>query len=326
MRFALSAEHQQFATVLDTLLRDGEARSAARRWADGDAAPGLALWKQLAELGVTALAVPEAAGGAGAHPVDLVVAFEQLGRHAMPGPLVESIAAVPLVLAELGEHDRLAGLAEGELLASLVAPPRLPFAVDADVAGLVLRVDPDGSVGLAEQPGEQLRSIDPARRLFRPASVRPLGTAAPEALARAFELGTLACSAQLVGAGAGLLAAAVEHARTREQFGRPIGEFQAVAHQLADVHVALELARPLLYAAALSIADRTDAVARDVSAAKVASGRAARLAARASLQVHGALGYTREHDVSLWLAKVRALDASWGTPAVHRARVREALQ
>jgi hypothetical protein len=91
------------------------------------------------------------------------------------------------------------------------------------------------------------------------------------------------------------------------------------------VQVGLEVARPLVYAAALAWADEAGTAARDVSAAKIAAGQAAHRAARAALQVHGALGYTREHDVSLWLPKVRALDACWGTRAMHRARVRESL-
>jgi alkylation response protein AidB-like acyl-CoA dehydrogenase len=136
----------------------------------------------------------------------------------------------------------------------------------------------------------------------------------------------LACAAQLVGLGTGLLEMAVAHAGRREQFGQPIGAFQAVAHQLADVHVGLELARPLLHGAAVALGARSGTAVRDVSAAKVAAGTAAYRAARTALQVHGALGYTLEHDVAFWLTKARALVSAWGTPAVHRARVREALR
>jgi hypothetical protein len=105
----------------------------------------------------------------------------------------------------------------------------------------------------------------------------------------------------------------VAYAKQRSQFGRPIGAFQAVKHQLADVHVGLELARPLVHGAALS--------AIPVSAAKIAAADAAYRAARCALQVHGAIGYTAEYDLSLWLTKVRALQSTWGTSAVHRARL-----
>jgi hypothetical protein len=324
MRFVLSTEQAQFAAALRESLADADTPAAARAWATGDPAPGLAVWKRLAGLGVTALAVPESAGGLGAHPVDVVVAFEALGRAAMPGPVIESLAVAPALLAGTGTGaEWLAGLASGELLASVAAPPHVPLALDADVAGLVLELT-GGAVRTAEV-ADPVESIDPARRLFRVRPARSLVEHAPAAVARAFDLGVLACAAQLVGAGEGLLAAAVSHARTREQFGRPIGEFQAVAHRLADVLVGLETARPLVHAAALAWADDSPTAVRDVSAAKVAAGRAGYRAARAALQVHGALGYTREHDVSLWLPKVRALDSAWGTPAVHRARLRAAL-
>ncbi|MGH3410482.1 MAG: acyl-CoA dehydrogenase family protein, partial [Streptosporangiaceae bacterium] len=125
--------------------------------------------------------------------------------------------------------------------------------------------------------------------------------------------------------GRALLEASVRHARVRVQFGQPVGAFQAVQHRLADVAIGLEFARPLLDAAACALADRQPAAARDVSAAKVACADAAHQAARAALQVHGAIGYTQEHDLSLWLTKVRALIPAWGTQAQHRAEVIAAL-
>jgi len=117
----------------------------------------------------------------------------------------------------------------------------------------------------------------------------------------------------------------VRHVRVRTQFGRPVGAFQAVKHKLADVAIGLEFARPLLDAAAVALGEDADTAGRDVSAAKVACGDAAYLAARTALQVHGAIGYTEEHDVSLWLTKIRALLPTWGTQAHHRARVLAAL-
>jgi alkylation response protein AidB-like acyl-CoA dehydrogenase len=144
-------------------------------------------------------------------------------------------------------------------------------------------------------------------------------------LARAISYGTLASAAQLLGSGRALLDISVGYARQREQFSRPIGAFQAVKHQLADVLIGLEFARPLLYAAAISLRGDAPTAARDISAARVACADAARRAARTALQVHGAIGYTQECDVSLWLAKIRALSATWGSQAEHRAIVLAAL-
>jgi alkylation response protein AidB-like acyl-CoA dehydrogenase len=98
-----------------------------------------------------------------------------------------------------------------------------------------------------------------------------------------------------------------------------IGSYQAIKHKLADVHIAIELARPLVYGAALTLTPR------DVSAAKAAASEAGLLAARAALQTHGAIGFTQEHDLSLWLLRVQALRSAWGTPEEHRRRVLEAL-
>jgi len=136
---------------------------------------------------------------------------------------------------------------------------------------------------------------------------------AASAVAHAWNLGAVASSAQLLGAGRALLEASVRHVSVRAQFGQPVGTFQAVKHKLADVAIALEFARPLLDAAAAAITDGAATAPRDVSAAKVACADAATLAARAALQVHGAIGYTAEHDLSLWLTKVRALTPGWGT-------------
>ena len=117
----------------------------------------------------------------------------------------------------------------------------------------------------------------------------------------------------------------VEYAKQRSQFGRLVGSYQAIKHKLADAHIACELARPLLYGAALALAEQSPDTARDVSAAKAAAADAALLCARAALQTHGAIGYTTEHDLSQWLLRVQALRSAWGDPTFHRRRVLEAL-
>lgn len=336
MTFALSAEQRDFGAALHELLTDADVPAAARAWATADHAPGLAIWRSLSKAGVTALAVPASFGGLGAHPVDLVVACEELGHHPLPGPVAESVAAVPQLLSALVRPGQphagqagewLAALAAGEMIATLAMPPQLPYALDADVAGLVLVVDAwTGAVWRASAQG-RLESTDRARRLFEvgPAQALASGPAIGPAVARAISYGTLASAAQLLGAGRALLEATISYARQREQFGRPIGAFQAVKHALADVLIGLEFARPLLYAAAIALGDDAPVTARDISAARVACADAALRAGRTALQVHGAIGYTQECDVSLWLAKVRALAATWGSQAEHRAVILAAL-
>jgi alkylation response protein AidB-like acyl-CoA dehydrogenase len=221
----------------------------------------------------------------------------------------------------LVEDERAAALACGELIATIGLPPQVPRAVDADSAGLVLLADPSGRVSEADAR-RQHESVDPSRRLF---DITAAGTGWDADVGRAYEFGVLGTAAQLIGAAQALLDAAVDYAKQRAQFGRVIGSYQAIKHKLADVHIAVELARPLIYGAALSLADTSPDTARDVSAAKAAAADAALLAARSALQTHGAIGFTAEHDLSLWLLRVQALRSAWGDPATHRRRVLEAL-
>ncbi|NVI87675.1 acyl-CoA dehydrogenase family protein [Actinomadura sp. BRA 177] len=299
MRFVLDAEQRMFGETLRRLLADAGTAKIARAWAAGDAGPGRALWTAVAEAGVFAVAVPEEFGGVGLLPVELAVAAEELGRAAAPGPYVETLAAAEL----LGESPWLSRIAEGEALVSLA----VPHAVDADVTDLVLTLD-----GVERKAGEALVSLDPARRLFR-----------VEGGGGFTDFGALLCAAQQVGVGQALLDVSVEYAKTRQQFGRPIGEYQAIKHHLASAMVELEFARPLVYGAALSYG--TADFARDVSAAKVAASEASYGLAKTALQVHGAIGYTDEYDPSLWIRKARALYSAWGSVAEHRARVIAAL-
>jgi alkylation response protein AidB-like acyl-CoA dehydrogenase len=241
------------------------------------------------------------------------------------------MVAVPALLVELGDEELsarwLPALAAGDAVATLAYPPYLPHALDADLADPALLVA-DDALRLAAPHGTPLTSVDPTRRLFpvHPAQVLAAEPAVAAAAERAFDLGALACAAQLLGAGRALLERATGYAGQRRQFGRPIGQFQAIKHGLADVLVGLELARPLLYGAALAVAARSATAGRDVSAAKVAAGQAAYRAARTGLQVHGAVGYTREYDLGRWLTKVRALLSAWGTAGVHRSRVAATLE
>ncbi|MEU8656334.1 acyl-CoA dehydrogenase family protein [Actinoplanes philippinensis] len=408
MRLTPSAEQRRFTEVLETLLTRADVPAVASARAAGDPGPLRRLWSSLGDAGVTGLLVPERFGGHEAGVDDLVVVGEMLGRHAVPGPVAESIAAAPTLLAS---GRRLPELADGRIIASVAAPPSLPFAADGDVADLLLLTD--NQVVRLASPGPVRDSLDPSRRLVEALPGEIAEETAP--IARALDLGTLACAAQLLGAGEALLSMTVGHARTRTQFGHPIGSFQAIRHQLADVAVALSFARPLLYAAAVALTapdpaeptppvaptpsrstipspaitpspattsgrsptsagpattpgvapaflspsdfahallppaaasrsadspvERAGAVpgfsggtarwstavptsaARDVSAAKIACGEAALLAARTALQVHGAIGYTREHDLGRYLTRVRALHLSWGTADWHRRRI-----
>lgn len=284
MKFELTDEQVGFAEAITDLMRSANSVVIARAWAAGDTTAGRDLWKRLADLGLTALVVPEDEGGLGGTLVDLVVAFEVLGHELAVGPWIESAALAPQL--------------DGEMVTA-AAPPLAAYAADAQVARLL-----SGTAGATH------RSIDSTRTLTEV-------TGAATFDATSLDRAVLAAAAQLVGAGERVLADSVTYVKQRKQFGRQIGSYQAIKHQLADVRIALDFARPLVLGAALG--------AVPVSAAKVAAADAADLAARTGLQVHGAIGYTAEFDLSLWLNRIRALVTAWGTPAYHRARVLEGL-
>ncbi|GAA2055036.1 acyl-CoA dehydrogenase family protein [Williamsia deligens] len=327
MRFLLDTEHSDLAGSIDAMLTRADVTKVVRALVDGDTQPTAAVWSRLAETGVPALLVDEESGGMGAGAVEMVVAVEQLGRHCVPGPVAEAIAVVPTVLAAAGRSDLLEGVLDGGP-ATIAVAPAAPRAADVGLSSAVFLLR-DGVLATAS-PATTHRSVDPARTVSDVEQTDVLAEGVDGD--RATDLGALATAAQLLGLASGMLAMASDHARSRTQFGRPIGSFQAVKHHLADVAIAVEMARPLLHGAALAV-DRPTSdghavpvdARRDVSAAKIACGQAADLAARTGLQTLGAIGYTREHDLSLYLTKTRALLTAWGTPAVHRRRVLEAI-
>lgn len=276
------------------------------------------LWKGLAELGVVGLTVPEEYGGLGGNELDLVLLLEEAGRAALPEPLLETTAVGVPMLLEIGgavASEWLPRVASGDAILTVGGIAGAPL-TDAHVADLVLT--PRGAVGPGELRPSPLASIDATRRLF--ASEEPAQPA--EA---GFDRGALGTAAILCGVADRVIEFAAAYAKERHQFGRPIGSFQAVKHLLADALLALEFARPVVYRAAWSVATGSPDRSRDVSMAKAFASGAAMDACRAALQVHGAIGYTHEHDLHLWLNKGTALAYAWGTTAFHRARVARIL-
>ncbi|WP_030672797.1 acyl-CoA dehydrogenase family protein [Streptomyces rimosus] len=334
MRFLLDAEQAEFGRTLGRMLAAADTPAAVRAWGAGDSGPGRAAWRRLAGAGVFGLAVPEKHEGAGLLPIELVVSFVELGRHAVPGPLAETVAAAVL-LDRLGDADGLAdtwlpAIAAGDAMVSYADLSRGPYALDAATADVTLLVDGD-TLRASGGNGPVQPSVDPVRRLTRCAAgaVLASGPAVRAAAAQAADTARLLTAAQALGVGRRLLDDTVAYVKQRTQFGVAIGSFQAVKHRLADVLLALELAEPLVYGAAVELAGASqagvagsaDATGVGIAMAKVAAGEAAYTAARAALQLHGALGYTDELDLSLWIRKARALRGAWGTPAECRARI-----
>jgi alkylation response protein AidB-like acyl-CoA dehydrogenase len=295
-----------------------------------------AFWSQLAEIGLPGLLVPEAFGGMGMDEIDLVLLLEETGRAALTAPVISTAAIAAPLIRDLGSKSLaerwLPKLAGGEAIVA-VGHAVNAFVSDAHVADLLLlpRGDEVHTVPPSDVKRTPQRSNDPSRRLFSvewtPSETTrvaegPQGRALLEA---ALDRGALACAAQQLGVAQQLIDMAVAYASQREQFGAPIGSFQAVKHQLADLAVKLEYARPVVYRAAHSVARDARTRAVDVSMAKLAASEAALAAAKTALQIHGAIGYTWEQDLHVWMRRAWSLELSWGSGAWHRARVAGAV-
>ncbi|MFN8928285.1 MAG: acyl-CoA dehydrogenase family protein [Rhodospirillales bacterium] len=291
-----------------------------------DAEP--ARWAALAGMGLCGLLAPEAAGGLALDPVDFVLVAEACGHAALPEPIVEHAGvAVPLLAAMVAADDPLLAEAVSGGALLTVAHPANPFVADAESARAVLSLGPDGAriappAGLVRLPG-----IDPFRRLSALAVAAAAGppVAGPDiarpAFDAAFERGAVFAAAQLVGIAQRAVDLAAAYAKERRQFGKPIGSYQAVKHLLAEAQVRIEFARPVVHVAAAVCHDLDTASRARVSHAKLAAAAAADLACRTSVQVHGAMGYSWEVDVHLYLKRALALAGWWGDTTFHRRRV-----
>lgn len=371
MRFSFDAEQRQFASALRNFLEKECTADHLRESATSDTGRSPERWARLAEMGVVGLTVPQEHGGLGMDEIGLALLLEETGRAALPEPVVETTAVAVPLLANVGSDEVrerwLPEVAVGRAILT-VGFEGISRVTDAHIADLLLlqagdeihAVTPD-RVELRPQP-----SLDPTRRLFavdwspEPDTRIADGQEARRAIDDAFDRGALAAALQLLGLAARMIEMGAEYAKERQQFGKRIGSFQAVKHLLADALIRLEFARPVVYRAAVSLAQdlgsqmrriseheaemhpnrgilrqalKVDADLqlngsghvsnrnRDVSMAKALASEAADLAGRAALQVHGAIGYTEEHDLHLWLKRARALSWTWGNAAWHRDRV-----
>jgi len=331
MTMSFSGDQLAFRDVVRELLaRECPPARVRAAWAAdaGDAA--LAVWPHLARTGVLGMLAPERWGGLGLDERDLVLVLEEAGRAALAEPLLEHAAVAIPLLAETAPDaigDRWLGAAAAGRAVLTVGLGGAPFVVDAGRADLLL-LERDGELHAVEPAAATLtseRSVDGARKLFRvdwhPTAATRIATDAAHALALAYDRGALGSAAQLLGVARQLIAVTVEYTKVRTQFGRPIGSFQAVKHHLANALVAVELAAPCVYRAAAAIALRAPDRAAQVSIAKAQASDAALGAAAAALQCHGAIGYSFEYDLHLWMKRAWALAAAWGDAAWHRARV-----
>ena len=336
MRFAFSPDQLAMQTALRALLEKECPASVVRAAWTSDTGHSPSLWRSLTEFGLVGMTAEAAHGGVGLDELDLVLLLEECGRAAVPAPVLETTAVAAPLLRDAANDALNArwqpALASGEAVVT-VGLAGSDFVVAANVADLVLlersgelHAVPAGALTRTAQ-----RSVDGSRRLFtvqwEPSAETLVadGEVASRAIAAARDRGALAAAAQLLGLARQMIAMTVGHVAVRKQFGAAIGSFQAVKHHLANALVKVEFARPLVYRAAYSMARGDADRSLHVSMAKAQASDAAEVAARAALQCHGAIGYSYEHDLHLWMKRAWALGAAWGSAAQHRARVGEAL-
>jgi alkylation response protein AidB-like acyl-CoA dehydrogenase len=325
MDFSFTPDQQDLRRMLRDIAEDHATSERVRAAIDSEAGYDAELWRLLSEeLGLVAIAVPESDGGAGGTFVDAAIVIEEAGRGLWPVPLLPSVVAASIApgatTAAIVVGDRLA-VAGGALTGSashvidghraerlLVATADGLYGVDADAVGLTV----SGS-----------RSLDLTRWL---ATVECAGVAAEQlgdaaAAARAVDVLRVALAVESIGAARHCLDATVVYLKTREQFGRPIGSFQALAHRAADLAVTLEAATSTAYYAAWAVADAPDEVPVVAPLAKSVCADAFAMIAAETIQMHGGIGFTWEHDAHLYFKRATATKALLGDSHVQRQLV-----
>lgn len=325
-------------------------RDAAHRFLMVEAAPELLretwetrsgrsnrLRKQWAEQGMTALSIPDEFGGMGQGDLEWVLILQELGYFGIADSLADSAYLAPYLLSHLPPDvslraDWLPRIASGDARIA-VGHPVNPYVADVESAGLVLLWHKDEVHALAPDQlnAERLTSVDRSRRLCRIewqacGASRICNADTGRALwAATVNRGALAVAAQHLGLAQRMLDLGVDYAAQRKQFGRPVGSFQAIKHQMADIAVKLQFAEPVVHRAAHALVTGRAEAPLFVSQARLAAAEAASLAARNGLQAHGAMGYTWEADLQMYMKRAWALDSAWGDRAFHAARVAKKL-
>ncbi|MCV7282170.1 acyl-CoA/acyl-ACP dehydrogenase [Mycolicibacterium flavescens] len=357
--YKFTEEQGQLRAAVRKFSADHFSEEKVRAQMESDPPFDAKVWARLgAELGVLGLAVPEADGGAGGTLVDQAVAVEELGARLACGPLFGTVyLAIPaLVAAPAGEvrDELLADLVEGRRTAAVVVPDRAgvfdPDAVTVEVAGetlsgtatqvvdggvadvlLVAARGPQGvglyAVDAAQVQRSPLATLDLTRPqadvVFADAAARLVAGAeeAPRVLEHALQVGAALLAVEQVGAAQHLLDLSVDYAKTRWQFGRPIGSFQAVKHRLANLLVDVEHARSTAYHAIWALSDGSDDPALATSIAQAVCSAALTHVATDTIQVHGGIGFTWEHQAHLYYKRATTDAVLLGSAEQHRDRI-----
>jgi alkylation response protein AidB-like acyl-CoA dehydrogenase len=368
---AFSREQDEFRHSLRRFLADKSPAAEVRRLMEDGQGYDPQVWKQMADqLGLQGLAIPEEFGGAGSTPVELGIAFEEMGRVLLCAPFFSTVGLGAQALLAAGDDQAkrayLPRIADGSLLATVavteadgrwdlaaVRTPAVPdddtpsatgafrldgtkmFVVDGHVAELLLVVARTGSgLGLFAVDGSAegvvrtpLPTLDMTRKLARlefvrvPARLVSGPGDATAALSRALDFALVALTSEQVGGAQRCLDMAVDYAKARMQFDRPIGSFQAVKHKCAEMLIEVESARSAAYHAAASAAEAASGELGVAAAmAKAYCSEAYFHVAAETIQVHGGIGFTWEHDAHLYFRRAKSSQLMLGDEHYHRER------
>jgi alkylation response protein AidB-like acyl-CoA dehydrogenase len=298
-----------------------------RELAESESPYDEAIWNEMCELGWPGIAIAEEHGGQGLGVVELVILQEELGYACAPSPLISNAFAGALIERAGSDEQKsrwLPGIALGrERGAAAFTPDEEPVVGAARGASVLVLNDGDGArlVEAADATLERLDLIDTTRAYFRAGADG--GDPLPGDVSEAVDIGAVALAAELVGVAQRALEMAVDYAKEREQFGRPIGAYQAVSHRLAGMLWEVEEARSLAYYAAWAADADPDALRLAAAMAKARASDAATSVTHEAIQTFGGIGFTWEHDVHFFLKRARVGAQLLGTARQHRERVAE---
>jgi len=352
MQFGLSESQQILKDTARKFFAGESPIAAVRRAMETDTAHDAALWTKLAEQGFTGIITPEEYGGMGLGKVELALLMEEAGYALLPGPFFSTVALAGSVIDACATPEQkkkyLQRIAAGQARATVAlveaagswdldalkisaAGGKLNgqklFVTDAAIADFIVAVARDGVfVVEAKAPGlhiEPMKGMDLARKIY---AVEFKNTPAerlsdPSGLAGALNVSTAALCAEMTGGMQRTLELTVAYAKTRKQFGKPIGIFQAVQHLCADMYLETESSRSATYYAAWALEENVPDAAAAVSVAKIYASDASRNVGNHGIQVHGGMGFTWENDIHLYYRRAKASETMLGDAAFHRERI-----
>jgi alkylation response protein AidB-like acyl-CoA dehydrogenase len=352
MQFGLSESQQILKDTARKFFAGESPIAAARKTMETETAYDAALWTKLAEQGFTGIITPEEYGGMGLGKVELVLLMEEAGYALLPGPFFSTVALAGSVIDACATPEQkkkyLQRIAAGQARATVALveatgswdPDSLKisaaggklngtklFVTDAAVADFIVVVAADDVFVVdAKAPGlhiEPMKGMDLARKIyaveFKNTPAEKLGD--PSGLAGALNVATAALCAEMTGGMQRTLELTVAYAKTRKQFGKPIGIFQAVQHLCADMYLETESSRSATYYAAWALEENVPDAAAAISVAKIYASDASRNVGNRGIQVHGGMGFTWENDIHLYYRRAKASETMLGDAAFHRERI-----